>query len=63
MEISVDDLKCLSKLDDNNSVHPPLVVLSMSMKTVMNQRTNANEIVCLSAVVHSQGESICLLTL
>jgi hypothetical protein len=53
MELSVEDMKSISKME-NQLDSPPLVVLALSMKTVLNHNTNSNEIVALSAVVHSQ---------
>lgn len=43
------------KYPDHCRSSPPLVVLSYSMKTVMNYKMNVNEIVALSAIIFHQG--------
>lgn len=42
-------------------VSPPLVVMSLNMRTIMNEKKNVNEIVALSALVYNKGMSFELL--
>jgi hypothetical protein len=37
---------------------PPLVVMSLSLKTVMNFKQHVNEIVIASALVYNQGKAV-----
>lgn len=58
MEITVDDPKCVNPLVDASGNRPldvpPLVVLSLSLRTIMNEKKNVNEIVAASALVCNQ---------
>jgi len=60
IEVSVESQKSV-KVDDKATENPPLTVMSLSVKTIMNQKQNVNEIVALSAVVHSSGSGSTLL--
>ncbi|KAI9281846.1 DNA polymerase family B-domain-containing protein [Sporodiniella umbellata] len=55
VEITVDDPKKVNPLMDeygNRPVHiPPLTIMSISLRTIMNSKKNANEIVAASALV------------
>jgi DNA polymerase alpha subunit A len=37
---------------------PPIVVMSLNMRTIMNQAKNVNEIVAISALIYSKGDII-----
>ena len=50
-EIIVDSPKCISKLAGSQPSPPPLKVLSLSLKTVVNSASNAHEIVMASVLV------------
>eukprot|EP00047_Mylnosiga_fluctuans_P015821 m.49542 g.49542 ORF g.49542 m.49542 type:complete len:1491 (+) comp6134_c0_seq1:22-4494(+) len=52
LECETDDPKNVTRVDDGPAA-PPLVVLSISMLTILNQKTNSNEILMLSGVVHN----------
>ncbi len=60
IEVGVDNPKLICK-EKNPGPSPPMVTMSVSMKTVCNPQTHTNEIVALSAVVHTNmdcdGES------
>ena len=51
LEATVDSPKQIVKMS-NQPKPPPLVILSLALKTFVNQRTHAHEIVSASAVVH-----------
>jgi hypothetical protein len=55
MEVIVDDMRNITKATACNQPPPPLVVLSISMKTVLNHKSKQNEIVALSGIVHYAG--------
>ena len=50
-EIVVDSPKSISKISGSLPTPPPLKVLSLSLKTVVNAKTNAHEIVMASVLV------------
>ena len=39
---------------------PPLTVMSLSVRTVVNHKANKREIVCATARIWSNSESVCL---
>jgi DNA polymerase alpha subunit A len=53
IEVGLDNPKMVIK-EKGNMPTPPLVTMSVSMKTVCNPSTHTNEIVALSATVHTQ---------
>ncbi|KAG2209774.1 hypothetical protein INT47_001922 [Mucor saturninus] len=58
LEISVDDPKTVNPVMDASGNRPlevpPLVVLSLSLRTILNEKKNVNEIVAFSALVCDQ---------
>ncbi|PRP77959.1 DNA polymerase alpha catalytic subunit [Planoprotostelium fungivorum] len=52
IQISLDDFNRVV-VDDDQSTPPKLNAMSVSMKTILNPKTNTNEIVMLSALVHN----------
>ncbi|RCI00936.1 DNA-directed DNA polymerase alpha catalytic subunit pol1, partial [Rhizopus stolonifer] len=58
IEITVDDPKTVNPLQDedgNRPLHvPPLVVMSLSLRTILNEKKNMNEIIAASAFVCDQ---------
>lgn len=58
MEIGVDDPKTVNPLVDASGNRPldvpPLIVMSLSLRTIMNEKKNVNEIVAASALVCDQ---------
>lgn len=58
MEITVDDPKTVNPFVDaagNRPINvPPLIVMSLSLRTIMNEKSNVNEIVAASALVCDQ---------
>ncbi|KAI8375408.1 DNA polymerase family B-domain-containing protein [Choanephora cucurbitarum] len=58
VELVVDDPKTANPLKDedgNRPLHvPPLVVMSLSLRTIMNDKKNINEIIAASALVCDQ---------
>lgn len=58
VEVIVDDEKNICPNIDKQESAPPLVVLSISLKTITNPHSHANEIVALSGVVDTQGRNV-----
>ena len=52
VEFSVDTPKALTIVDDVNRKAPPLVTMSLKLKTVVNPKTHKSEIVSISAISH-----------
>jgi len=44
------------QIDEKGTTPPQLTVMSISVKTQLNQKQNTNEIVAISAVVHNSGK-------
>eukprot|EP00041_Stephanoeca_diplocostata_P033068 m.1082251 g.1082251 ORF g.1082251 m.1082251 type:complete len:1545 (-) comp24263_c0_seq2:139-4773(-) len=55
LEADVNDPKLIVKTDDAPA-SPPLVVLSLSMQTILNRKSNGNEITMVSGLIHSNVE-------
>lgn len=53
LEFAIEDPKFLRKLDDAPP-SPPLVVMAISMKTIVNVQTHTHEIVTVSTLVHKE---------
>eukprot|EP01114_Cavostelium_apophysatum_P017174 TRINITY_DN5038_c0_g1_i2.p1 TRINITY_DN5038_c0_g1~~TRINITY_DN5038_c0_g1_i2.p1 ORF type:complete len:1439 (+),score=499.62 TRINITY_DN5038_c0_g1_i2:132-4448(+) len=54
LEVSIDDLRNIATCPQQPE-SPPLVVLSLGMKTVMNHQSHSNEIAVLSGLVDSNA--------
>ncbi|KAF7726453.1 DNA-directed DNA polymerase alpha catalytic subunit pol1 [Apophysomyces ossiformis] len=54
VQISVEDPKLCNPLQNPPSSIPPLVVMSLSLRTVMNSQKNTNEVIAASAMVCNQ---------
>lgn len=59
-EFIVTDPKMITCIDYNAEpqapkTSPPLVVMSLNMRTIVNEKKNVNEIVSLSALVYNKG--------
>ena len=59
MEVQVNNPKSIFVLTEVQGAvakpSPPLVVMSLSLRTVMNHQKRVNEIVCISALVYNSG--------
>ena len=55
LEVQVLDPKHVARGEDENRSLPPLVAMSISLKTVLNEDSRANEIVAVSATSHNAG--------
>ncbi|KAI7832947.1 hypothetical protein BX661DRAFT_203935 [Kickxella alabastrina] len=57
-EFDVSDPKSVATMDDESMIReqlprtPPLTTMTLSLKTVMNHRANANEVVAISVLIH-----------
>jgi DNA polymerase alpha subunit A len=49
--VTVENPKEISVVE-NESTIPPLVCMSLSMKTIMNPQKHLNEIILASAIIH-----------
>lgn len=55
MEVAVQTPKSITRLSGENvPPAPPVVTMSLSMKTVVSPRTHTHEVVALSALVHRE---------
>ena len=56
----MDEQKCISVIDYESEpeapkVSPPLVVMSLNLRTIMNTQKTTNEIVACSALIYTKG--------
>ncbi|KAL7570142.1 hypothetical protein ACA910_019981 [Epithemia clementina (nom. ined.)] len=52
VEFQVDSPKCIVPIDDSNRKPPPMVTMSLKLKTVVNPTTHKSEVVSVSAICH-----------
>ena len=60
LEVSVDDPKKIKPLTEADGVKgtPPLTIMSISARTIVNHRENDREVVCVSARVWENSQSL-----
>jgi hypothetical protein len=57
LEVQVQNPKDVAVATDETRPPPPLVAMSIALKTVLNDEARANEIVAVSATVHGAGNT------
>lgn len=55
LEVEVNDPKFISRTKDSPQ-SPPLVTLSLNLQTILNRKSNSNEILVVSGLVHNAVE-------
>jgi len=55
LEVQIQDPKDVVHADDETRPAPPLMAMSLAIKTVMNEDARANEIIAVSATIHANG--------
>lgn len=52
--MGIESPKYVQSIVDRKIPNPPMVTLSLSMKTIVNPSTNVHEIVALAGLIHTK---------